>query len=76
MVQERQAHCAQDLPLPNDATIAKRYPKCCRTRDCTVAENIDLPLSYKNMPRAERQALVADTLDRFNIVGKKDLFPS
>jgi putative ABC transport system ATP-binding protein len=44
--------------------------------ELTVAENIDLPLSYKNMPRAERQALVADTLDRFNIVGKKDLFPS
>ncbi len=44
--------------------------------DLTVAENIDLPLSYKNMPRAERQALVADTLDRFQIVGKKDLFPS
>ena len=44
--------------------------------ELTVAENIDLPLSYKNMPRPERQALVADTLDRFNIVGKKDLFPS
>lgn len=44
--------------------------------DLTVAENIDLPLSYKDMPRAERQSLVADTLDRFNIVGKKDLFPS
>ena len=44
--------------------------------ELTVAENIDLPLSYKNMPRAERQALVADTLDRFKIVGKKDLFPS
>lgn len=44
--------------------------------DLTVAENIDLPLSYKNIPRAERQAMVADTLDRFNIVGKKDLFPS
>jgi ABC-type lipoprotein export system ATPase subunit len=44
--------------------------------DLTVAENIDLPLSYKNMPRSERQGLVADTLDRFNIVGKKDLFPS
>jgi putative ABC transport system ATP-binding protein len=44
--------------------------------ELTVAENIDLPLSYKNMPRAERQALVADALDRFNIVGKKDLFPS
>jgi putative ABC transport system ATP-binding protein len=44
--------------------------------DLTVAENIDLPLSYKNMPRAERQGMVADTLDRFNIVGKKDLYPS
>ena len=44
--------------------------------DLTVAENIDLPLSYKDIPRAERQALVADTLDRFQIVGKKDLFPS
>jgi len=44
--------------------------------DLTVAENIDLPLSYKNIPRGERQAMVADTLDRFNIVGKKDLFPS
>ena len=43
--------------------------------DLTVAENIDLPLSYKDIPKAERQALVADTLDRFNIVGKKDLFP-
>jgi putative ABC transport system ATP-binding protein len=44
--------------------------------DLTVAENIDLPLSYKDMPRSERQALVADILDRFNIVAKKDLFPS
>ena len=44
--------------------------------DLTVAENIDLPLSYKDIPKAERQALVADTLDRFNIVGKKDLYPS
>ncbi len=44
--------------------------------DLTVAENIDLPLSYKNIPKPERQALVADALDRFNMVGKKDLFPS
>src|SRR3982751_6566 len=43
--------------------------------DLTVAENIDLPLSYKDIPRTERQALVADALDRFNIVGKKDLYP-
>jgi len=44
--------------------------------DLTVAENIDLPLTYKDIARSERQALVADTLDRFNIVGKKDLFPN
>src|SRR5271168_3547405 len=44
--------------------------------DLTVAENLDLPLSYKDIPKSDRQAMVADTLDRFNIVGKKDLFPS
>jgi putative ABC transport system ATP-binding protein len=44
--------------------------------DLTVAENIDLPLSYKDIPRAQRQSMVADTLDRFQIVGKKDLYPS
>jgi ABC-type lipoprotein export system ATPase subunit len=44
--------------------------------DLNVAENIDLPLSYKNISRSERQSLVADTLDRFSIVGKKDLYPS
>ena len=44
--------------------------------DLTVAENIDLPLSYKNLPSKERQGMVADILDRFQIVAKKDLFPS
>jgi putative ABC transport system ATP-binding protein len=44
--------------------------------DLTVAENLDVPLSYRNVPRAQRQSLVADTLDRFGIVAKKDLFPS
>ncbi|HEX6534542.1 MAG TPA: ABC transporter ATP-binding protein [Gemmatimonadaceae bacterium] len=43
--------------------------------DLTVAENLDIPLSYRNIPRSEREATVADTLDRFNIVGKKDLYP-
>ena len=42
----------------------------------TVAENLDLPLSYRNIRRAERQSTVADMLDRFSIVGKKDLYPS
>src|SRR5215470_9045981 len=44
--------------------------------DLTVQENIDLPLSYKDIPRHQRQSMVADTLDRFQIVAKKDLFPS
>ena len=44
--------------------------------DLTVAENIDLPLSYKNLPAKERAGMVADILDRFQIVAKKDLFPN
>ena len=44
--------------------------------DLTVEENLDIPLSYRNVKRSERQALVADVLDRFGIVAKKDLFPS
>lgn len=43
--------------------------------DLTVAENLDLPLSYRNVPASERKARVADILDRFQIVGKKDLYP-
>ena len=42
----------------------------------TVAENLDIPLSYRNIKRSERQAIVADALDRFQMVGKKDLFPN
>jgi ABC-type lipoprotein export system ATPase subunit len=44
--------------------------------DMTVAENLELPLSYRDLKKGERQSLVADTLDRFGIVAKKDLFPS
>lgn len=44
--------------------------------DLTVAENLEIPLSYRNIPRSEREAQVADVLDRFNIVGKKDLYPN
>src|ERR671924_1076321 len=44
--------------------------------ELTVRENIDLPLSYKDIPHKQRQGMVADTLDRFQIVAKKDLFPS
>ncbi len=44
--------------------------------DLTVYENLDIPLSYRNIKRSERQAIVADTLDRFQIVAKKDLYPN
>jgi putative ABC transport system ATP-binding protein len=43
--------------------------------DLTVAENLDIPLSYRDVKSSQRQAMVADTLDRFQIVGKKDLYP-
>ncbi len=42
----------------------------------TVYENLDVPLSYRNVKSSERSSIVCDTLDRFGIVGKKDLFPS
>ncbi len=44
--------------------------------ELTVYENIETPLLYKNIKSSERKALVGDVLDRFNIVGKKDLFPT
>ena len=43
--------------------------------DLTVYENLDIPLSYRHMSKSDRAAKVADTLDRFHIVGKKDLYP-
>ncbi len=42
----------------------------------TVYENLDVPLSYRNVKTSQRAAIVCDTLDRFGIVGKKDLYPS
>ncbi len=42
----------------------------------TVYENLDVPLSYRNIKASERASIVCDTLDRFGIVGKKDLYPS
>lgn len=44
--------------------------------ELTVYENIETPLIYKNLKSGERKAIVADLLDRFGIVGKKDLFPT
>jgi putative ABC transport system ATP-binding protein len=42
----------------------------------TVAENLEVPLSYRDVKKKEREALVADALDRFHMVGKKDLYPA
>lgn len=44
--------------------------------DLTVAENLDVPLSYRDIKKSERQAMVADALDKFGMVAKKDLYPA
>ena len=44
--------------------------------DLTVYENLEIPLSYRDVKPKERAAIVAETLDRFRMVGKKDLYPS
>jgi len=44
--------------------------------DLTVAENLDIPLSYRDIKKSERESMVCDILDRFAIVGKKDLYPN
>ncbi|HXI25859.1 MAG TPA: ABC transporter ATP-binding protein [Pyrinomonadaceae bacterium] len=44
--------------------------------DQTVFENLELPLSYRNVSRKDRESIVCDTLDKFQIVGKKDLYPT
>ncbi len=44
--------------------------------DLTVYENLEIPLSYRDVPRKEREARVAEILDRFQMVGKKDLYPT
>ena len=74
-----------------DAAIHNLKPKECATLrnekigfvfqqyhlldDLTVYENLDIPLSYRHLSKSDRSAKVADTLDRFHIVGKKDLYP-
>jgi len=44
--------------------------------DLTVYENLEIPLSYRDMPRKDRESIVCDALDRFHIVAKKDLYPN
>src|SRR5499427_7814516 len=74
-------HAVHDMKRKQRADLAKRnigmvFQSYHLLDDLTVQENIDLPLSYKDIPRSQRQSMVADTLDRFQIVAKKDLFPS
>jgi putative ABC transport system ATP-binding protein len=44
--------------------------------DLTVYENLEIPLSYRGVPKAQRETVVCDALDRFHIVAKRDLYPS
>lgn len=74
-------HLVHQLPAKDRAALNKRYvgfvfQQFHLLEDLTVAENLDIPLSYRNMPKSERQSIVADLLDRFGIVAKKDLYPA
>jgi ABC-type lipoprotein export system ATPase subunit len=69
------------LPQKKRVELNKRYigfvfQKYHLIDDLTVYENLEIPLSYRDIKPKERAAIVAETLDRFQIVGKKDLFPS
>ncbi|MEO5510172.1 MAG: ABC transporter ATP-binding protein [Longimicrobiales bacterium] len=60
----------------NKRTIGFVFQQYHLLDNLTVYENLEIPLSYRDVPRSERAAIVADALDRFHIVGKKDLYPS
>lgn len=60
----------------NKSTIGFVFQSYHLLDSLTVYENLDVPLSYRNIPRSQRASMVCDTLDRFHIVGKKDLFPN
>ena len=69
------------LPAKDRAALQKRhigfvFQSCHLLDNLTVYENIELPLSYRDVKKSDRQSLVADVLDRFGIVAKKDLYPS
>jgi putative ABC transport system ATP-binding protein len=74
-------HAVHTLPPKGRVELNKKYVGFVFQQfhlldDLTVQENLEVPLSYRDIPGSQRKALVADTLDRFQIVGKKDLFPS
>jgi ABC-type lipoprotein export system ATPase subunit len=69
------------LPPRKRVELNKRYigfvfQKYHLIDDLTVYENLEIPLSYRDVKPKERAAIVAETLDRFQMVGKKDLYPS
>jgi putative ABC transport system ATP-binding protein len=66
----------KDRSKLNKAFVGFVFQQFHLLEDLTVAENLDIPLSYRNLPKSEREAQVADVLDRFSIVGKKDLYPA
>jgi putative ABC transport system ATP-binding protein len=73
-------HAVHALPNKDRLALNRRYigfvfQQYHLLDDLTIAENLDVPLSYRDVPRDERAAIVGDTLDRFSIVGKKDLYP-
>ena len=74
-------HAVHALPAKKRIELNKKYigfvfQKYHLIDDLTVYENLEIPLSYRDVRPKERAAIVAETLDRFQIVGKKDLYPS
>jgi ABC-type lipoprotein export system ATPase subunit len=74
-------HPIHALPQRDRAALQKRhigfvFQSYHLLDNLTVYENIELPLSYRDVKKSERQSIVADVLDRFGIVAKKDLYPS
>ena len=72
-VQAMKPRSRMDLQRRNIGFVFQKYHLL---DDLTVGENLELPLSYRDVPRPERQARVADVLDRFRIVAKRDLYPA
>ena len=74
-------HPVHRLPQKERAALQRRYigfvfQSYHLLDHLTVYENLEIPLSYRDIRKQERQSMVADVLDRFGIVAKKDLYPS
>lgn len=74
-------HPVHELPQKKRADLGRRhigfvFQQYHLLDDLTVYENLEIPLTYRDVARSEREGIVADMLDRFGIVGKKDLYPS